>query len=199
MGGFTLNQAWPYPYTSELVRRQNLDDLATAMAGSLTTYDVARLATLRRRQGMLGHTNAVSLTTTVATPAVTTLYLNWNSDLLGGQANGTGAAVATTQGPSLPQGLYRFDFWMRLDSVSGTPHSIEFGFERAGGVMFGSQSYPQSHRAFRLSAPVRIPAGAAQQVRVRVRVAGGNPSSFLYSRVPAESSPRFSWVQIGSA
>jgi hypothetical protein len=174
-----------------LFYRQSIEDLANDMHFSLVTADVDRLAVLQRARGLVGYTGTEVFTN--AAPA----YMQWNVDHLDNWFNG-GRAFTVNEGPTLPTGLYLFTVWANVTSSSAAYTRIDVGFER-GGTLLARRNLSFNQKAVRLSAPVRVPAGAPQQVKVRIAMTGPTGGSTVtFTRTNAEGSPRLSWVQIAT-
>lgn len=185
----TDTQGWPYPLPGEVMKRQAIEDLADAMTFSLTATDVGRLAALRRTRGMLGHSGSQNFTNGSAG------FMNWNVDHLAGWGSG-GAAITSTQGPTLPTGLYLFSVAMMITAWSATYSKVELVLD---GFDPGRRSVSFEQKTLRMTVPVRIPAGPALQVKVRVGMAGSTGGSTItIARSNTEASPRLSWVQLAA-
>ena len=193
MPGSTDALSLPYPLPDELLRRQNIQDLAEACAFVLDSANVDRLAALQRPRGVLGSVAANSFTSDAVG------YMSWNIDHLDYWFGG-GRAITATQGPTLPTGLYLFQFNAVRTAMSAAETSYAWTtaeFERGGSTRTVRRTFTPGQRAIRLTAPVRIPSGAAQQVRMRILVNGTvGGSTMAFGRDWAEASPRLSWVQL---
>lgn len=193
MPGGTEYLSLPYPLPGEVFQRQHIEDLADALDFVLSANNVGRVAALQRTKGVLGSTAANVFVSD--TPG----YMSWNVDHLDNWSNG-GRAITATQGPTLATGLYLFCFSAVRTAISGIESAYPWttaDFERGGGIRYSRRTFNPGQRLLRLSAPVRIPAGAAQQVRVRVQVNGNVVGSTMtYGRDLSEAAPRLSWVQL---
>lgn len=191
MPGATPVQAWGYPLPPEFLYRQSLEDLATDMHFSLATANVDRLSVLERTRGLVGYTGTEAFTN--GTPA----YLQWNVDHLDNWFNG-GRAFTVNEGPTLNTGLYLFTVWAHVTSWSATYSRLDVDFER-GGTRLSRRTLSFDQKMVRLSAPVRVPVGAPQQVKVRIAMTGSTGGSTVtFTRTNAQSSPRLSWVRIAT-
>jgi hypothetical protein len=188
MPGTTDTQGWGYPLPGEVFRRQAIQDMADDMTFSLGAVNVGRLAALDRTRGLLGHNGTQSFTN--GTPG----FIAWTVDHLDNWSAG-GQAITSTQGPTLPTGLYLFNLSALVTSWSATYARIEVSFDG----FIGRRTLSFEQKTLRLTAPVRIPAGAPQQVRVRVAMTGATGGSTIsILRTNDESSPRLSWVQLAA-
>lgn len=191
MPGATPVFGWPYPLPGEVFKRQAIVDLAEALDFTLTSIDPSRLASLRRTRGLVGNAGSQVFTNG------STGYMAWTVDHLASWSAG-GAAITSTQGPTLPTGLYLFTFSAIVSAVSAAYQRLDVGFER-GGTQLSRRTFIQAQTALRISAPVRVPAGAAQQVKVRMNLIGATAgSTATITRNNDEASPRLSWVQLAT-
>jgi hypothetical protein len=194
MPGTTPLEGWTYPLPGEVLTRQKLQDLADAMHFSLAAVNTDRLAVLQRARGLIGAT--ASNVFTVGAIG----YMSFTVDHLDNWFNG-GRAITSTQGPTLPTGLYMFSFTGQCTAQSAslaTYTRVDVEFER-GGTRLARRTFSASQLSWRISAPVRIPAGAPQQVKVRIAPAGSvGGSTMTVGRSNVESSPRLSWVQVAN-
>jgi hypothetical protein len=195
MPGGTDYFAFPYPLPGEVFQRQHIQDLAEAFDFELSAADTDRLAALERRHGMLGSVAANTFTSDVVS------YFSWNIDHLDRWWYG-GRAITATQGPTLPTGLYMFTFNALRSAISAAESSyawVTAEFEVGAGIRGPRRTFTPGQQAIRLSAPVRIPAGADQQVRVRMFVNGTvGASTMSFARNLSESAPRLGWTQIAT-
>lgn len=197
MPGGTPIFSLPYPLPSEVFQRQHIQDLAEATDFVLSSTDVDRVESLQRPRGMLG-------TTLPHVLGVNTLhYMGWNIDSLDDWWTG-GAPITTTQGPTLPTGLYLFTFHAVITAFSHPEASyfwMDAEFE-VGGARTLRRTHTMglnSSRVMRLSGPVRVPPGSPQQVKMRVYINGTTGGSSLsFGRNLFESSPRFGWTQVAT-
>lgn len=187
MPGQTDYLGIPYPLPGEVFTRQHIEDLAEDLHFYTGANHDARDVVTERIRGMLGHSgNNVFTNGAVG-------YMSWNVDHLAGWSTG-GAAIASTQGPTLSQGLYLFTFIGQVTSWSAVYSKTHVEFER-GGTRVARRTLSFSQRSWRISAPVRVPAGAPQQVRARIQPDGPTPgSTFTIARTFAEATPRMAWV-----
>lgn len=184
-------QAWPYPLPSEVFTRQAIQDLTEAMHFSLSAVNTSRLAVLQRTRGLVGNAGSQSFTNGA------TGYMAWTIDHLDNWGGG-GRAITSTQGPTLPTGLYLFAFSAMVTGVSAAYQRLDVGFER-GGTQLSRRTFLQAQAALRITAPVRVPAGSPQQVKVRMNLIGTTGGSTVtIARSNVEASPRLSWVQIAN-
>lgn len=191
---FTPNELWRYPLLTDRFVRQSIVDLAEDMHGSLEIWDAVRVAALRRTAGVLG------VSASAGTFAVGSAYMSFNIDHLAGWFAG-GQAVTATAGPTLAPGLYRFDLHATVTATVGTPTNYLVEFERATGptTLARRRFLPSGQPTWRMSAPVWIPGGSPQQVKVKVTVAGGVGTTVTIGRLTSDSSPRLSWSFLASA
>lgn len=184
-------QGWPYPLPSEVFTRQDIQDLAEAMHFSLAAVNTSRLAVLQRTRGLLGNAGSQTFTNGV------TGYMAWTVDHLDNWSGG-GRAITSTQGPTLPTGLYLFSFSAMVTSNFNAYSRLDVGFER-GGTQLSRRTFIQGQQAMRITAPVRVPAGSPQQVKVRMNLIGPTSGSTVtLARVNTEAVPRLAWVQIAN-
>lgn len=190
---FTDNEGWRYPLLTDRFVRAHIETLAEDMHASLESQDTARLAALRRTSGILGA--SVSAGTVTSTAAA---YLAWNVDHLSSWAAG-GAAVTSTQGPTLPTGLYRVDLHATVTATTGTATSYLIEVERAVGVVVARRRFVPAQPTWSMSAAVHIPIGSPQQLRAKVTVNAGVASSVTLGRLLTDASPRLAWTFIAGA
>jgi hypothetical protein len=184
-------QGWPYPLPSEVFTRQAIQDLAEAMHFSLSAVNPSRLAVLERTRGLLGNAGTQNFTNG------STGYMAFTIDHLDNWGGG-GRAITSTQGPTLPTGLYLFAFSATITALSAAYNRLDVGFER-GGTQLSRRTFIQAQSALRITAPVRVPAGSPQQVKVRMNLSGATGGSTItIARNNTESSPRLTWVQIAN-
>jgi hypothetical protein len=195
MPGGTDVYSFPYPLPGEVFERQHIQDLAEAAHFTLAAMETDRLATLERPCGMLGSTLANTFTSDA------TGYMSWNIDHLDRWWYG-GRSITSTQGPTLPTGLYMFTFHALRSAISAAESSyawVAVEFEWGSGNRTVRRTHTPGQYAIRLAAPVRIPAGAAQQVRVRILVNGTVAASTMsFARNLSESAPRLGWSLIAN-
>lgn len=194
MPGATAELGLPYPLPSEVLQRQQIVDLADACHFVLAANNVGRLAALQRTRGMLGSTAANSFVSDAVG------YMSWNIDHLDYWSGG-GRAITSTQGPTLSTGLYLFTFNATRSAMSAVESSypwITVEFER-GGVRTVRRTFTPGQRSLRLSAPVRIPSGAGQLVRVRILVNGTvGGSTMAFGRNNDDAAPRLAWTLLAT-
>ncbi len=189
MPGTTDTQGWGYPLPGEVFKRQAIEDMADDMTFSLGAVNVGRLAALERTRGLLGNSGTQSFTN--GTPG----FIAWNVDHLDNWSAG-GQAITSTQGPTLPTGLYLFSVTALITSWSATYSRVEVTFD---GFNPGRRTLSFEQKTMRLTAPVRIPAGSPVQVRVRVSMTGSTGGSTIsVLRGNDEAQPRLSWVQLAA-
>ncbi len=194
MPGSTAELSLPYPLPSEVLARQNIVDLADACDFVLSSNDVGRTAALQRTKGLLGSTAANTFTSDSVG------YMSWNVDHLDYWSGG-GRAITAIQGPTLPTGLYMFTFNATRSAISAAESSyywVTAQFERAG-QGFGLRTFTAAQKSLRISAPVRINAGAAQLIRVRILVNGTvGASTMSFARSNDDAAPRLSWSLVAT-
>jgi hypothetical protein len=195
MPGGTPVFSLPYPLPSEVFQRQHVQDLAEACDFVLSAMDTDRQGALLRPSGMLGSVAANTFTSDVVG------YMSWNIDHLDRWWYG-GRSITATQGPTLPTGLYMFTFNALRSAISAAESSyvwISAEFEVGSGNRTIRRTHRPEQTPIRIAAPIRIPVGSPQQVRVRIQVNGTvGASTMSFARNLSESAPRLSWSLIAN-